>query len=297
MMMFFAASSALLVASAAPAVLVEPYGQDSFRVRVAPPGHSVTDDTMTALQPSGPSEPAAASFGDPQTNGNLRVETIDGQRQFTRVSDGLLLLVEQGPEFGLPLPAHHYPQLNTSFSVGAAELYGLGQHRQACYDSGGSQTPPMLHAFAAGSVVHIDLARGEGGAANALPWLMGATHAAGGALFGFWLNNPAMGSVDFDARDNANRTMHWQLAAAQQLDYIVATAPAAAVSDGSAAFSLLERFTSWVGRSPGLPEWALGYWQCKNRYASQKDLLAAAHGFANRSIPVDIIIVDWMQYE
>ena len=57
------------------------------------------------------------------------------------------------------------------------------------------------------------------------------------------------------------------------------------------------RFTSWVGRSPGLPEWALGYWHCKNRYASQKDLLAAAHGFANRSIPVDIIIVDWLHWK
>ena len=33
------------------------------------------------------------------------------------------------------------------------------------------------------------------------------------------------------------------------------------------------------------------------RYASQKDLLAAAHGFANRSIPVDVIVIDWMHWQ
>ena len=63
-MLALASAAFAAVAAAAPVVRVEPYGPDAFRVRVAPPGHSVTDDTMTALQPSGPSEPAAASFGD-----------------------------------------------------------------------------------------------------------------------------------------------------------------------------------------------------------------------------------------
>ena len=82
-----------------------------------------------------------------------------------------------------------------------------------------------------------------------------------------------------------------------QLDYLVTTPSAASLAAGTGAFSLIESFTDWVGRSPGLPEWALGYWHCKNRYASQAELLAAAHGFANRSIPVDVIIIDWMHWK
>ena len=35
----------------------------------------------------------------------------------------------------------------------------------------------------------------------------------------------------------------------------------------------------------------------QNRYASQADLLAAAHGFANRSVPVDVIVIDWMHWK
>jgi alpha-D-xyloside xylohydrolase len=239
---------------------------------------------------------AVATPGSIQRNGNVQVETLpDGGRRFSRVSDGHHLLTESAHAFGPPLPSHTLHQLNATFAVGSAELFGLGQHRQACYPSGGSQTPPLLHTFSAGSLVHIDLARGEGGAANTLPWLTSASLDSGGATFGFWLNNPAMGAVDFDATENSNRTMHWQLAAAAQLDYIITTTSPTAMAEGTTAFELLEHFVSWVGRSPGLPDWALGYWHCKNRYASQADLLAAAHGFANRSVPVDLIIIDWSE--
>ena len=57
--------------------------------------------------------------------------------------------------------------------------------------------------------------------------------------------------------------------------------------------TLLLHVLTLSAQSPGLPDYALGYWHSKNRYASQADLLAAAHGFANRSIPVDVIVIDW----
>ena len=171
--------------------------------------------------------------------------------------------------------------MNISFHVGAADLFGLGQHRQACYESGGSQTPLLGRVFPASpGAVHFDLARGEGGASNTLPWLMGVT--AGQADFGIWMNNPAMGTVDFDSGQPNNRTMRWSFAAVRQLDYLVTTTPPPPATtaveeeeqheedEHQGAIQLLERFTSWVGRSPGLPEWALGHWHSKNRYSSQK---------------------------
>eukprot|EP01051_Picozoa_sp_SAG22_P017788 SAG22_NODE_2829_length_2173_cov_0.982160_2_plen_272_part_00 len=261
------ASCLLFVPATAPDVLISPWGPDSFRVRVAPATGKVSlaGDEHTALLPGGPPagpDAAAAGGGTSQTNGNLRVELADdGRRVFSRVSDGKTLLTETLVAFGPPMdPAHILPTVNCSFAVGGAELYGLGQQRQACYKEGGFQTHEKLRVFVPAATTHLDLARGEGGAANTLPWLTAASHETGGADFGFWLNNPAMGSVDFDARAAGNRTMTWQLAAAPQLDYIVTTGSAAAISAGTTAFQLLERFTSWVGTSSGLPEWALGYW-------------------------------------
>jgi hypothetical protein len=179
---------ALLSAVAAADVRIEPYGAHSFRIRVAAPGGAVRDDTLTALLPGGPdpplaqaagATPAAAAPGSTQSNGNLQVETLpDGGRRFTRVSDGRHLLTERAYAFWAPLPSHELHQLNATFDVGSAELFGLGQHRQACYPTGGSQTPPLLHTFTAGSLVHIDLARGEGGASNTLPWLTSASPGA-----------------------------------------------------------------------------------------------------------------------
>jgi alpha-D-xyloside xylohydrolase len=42
-----------------------------------------------------------------------------------------------------------------------------------------------------------------------------------------------------------------------------------------------------------LPRWAYGYWQCRERYASQQQILDIADEFRNRKIPVDVLVQDW----
>jgi len=130
------------------------------------------------------------------------------------------------------------------------------------------------------------LAAGEGGAANTLPWLYAINDVDGGAgqvrtmmlplllllllllqlplllllrllvlthaqqaEFGFWLNNPGMGNVTFNAITKCSRSMTWRMHTAAYLDYIVvAPSEKAMKSTASRSFELLERFTSWVGR-------------------------------------------------
>jgi alpha-glucosidase (family GH31 glycosyl hydrolase) len=226
-------------------------------------------------------------------SGNIKVEANGTALRFIRVSDGRVLLSQTSIGFGPPIDVdHEFGQVSVSLDVASYDLYGLGMQRQTCYPAGGRQTPPLGKVFAPGKVLSFELAAGEGGAANTLPWVTGTTPGKA-AEFGFWLNNPSMGNVSFDATVSGKRSMVWNLAAAAHLDYIITAPSAAAIAAGTQSFALLESFTSWVGRSPGLPDYALGYWHSKNRYASQADLLKAAHGFANRSIPVDIITVDW----
>ncbi len=48
-----------------------------------------------------------------------------------------------------------------------------------------------------------------------------------------------------------------------------------------------------TGDAPLLPEYALGFWHCKERFRSQDELLDVAKEFRDRHIPIDGIIQDW----
>jgi alpha-D-xyloside xylohydrolase len=45
-----------------------------------------------------------------------------------------------------------------------------------------------------------------------------------------------------------------------------------------------------------LPKAAYGYIQCKQRYASQKEVLDVAQGYRDRHLPADVMVVDWFYY-
>ena len=51
-----------------------------------------------------------------------------------------------------------------------------------------------------------------------------------------------------------------------------------------------------TGATPMLPKAAYGYIQCKQRYASQDEVLAVAKGYRERHLPADILVVDWFYY-
>ena len=55
----------------------------------------------------------------------------------------------------------------------------------------------------------------------------------------------------------------------------------------------MHAFVDAVGHSPVLPQWGLGYWHSKNRYATQQQITDAAAGFASRGINVSVIVVDY----
>jgi len=51
-----------------------------------------------------------------------------------------------------------------------------------------------------------------------------------------------------------------------------------------------------TGPTPLLPKAAYGYIQCKQRYASQKELLDVAEGYRKRNLPADVLVVDWFYF-
>lgn len=48
-----------------------------------------------------------------------------------------------------------------------------------------------------------------------------------------------------------------------------------------------------TGPAPLYPRWAFGFFQSKNHYKTQDELVAATQGFRERSLPLDVIVQDW----
>jgi alpha-D-xyloside xylohydrolase len=52
-----------------------------------------------------------------------------------------------------------------------------------------------------------------------------------------------------------------------------------------------------TGKSPMLPEWAMGLWRCREHYNTQDELLSVVKEFRKRQIPLDNIVQDWFYWK
>jgi alpha-D-xyloside xylohydrolase len=52
-----------------------------------------------------------------------------------------------------------------------------------------------------------------------------------------------------------------------------------------------------TGKSPIVPEWAMGLWQSRERYKTQEELLDVVREYRKRQIPLDNIVLDWQYWE
>lgn len=59
---------------------------------------------------------------------------------------------------------------------------------------------------------------------------------------------------------------------------------------------VISGYRTLTGKSPIMPKWAMGYWQSRERYKSQDEMLDALKGFRDRKIPIDNIVLDWSHW-
>jgi len=57
--------------------------------------------------------------------------------------------------------------------------------------------------------------------------------------------------------------------------------------------TVIAAYRELTGPAPMFGKWAYGYWQCKNRYSSQQELLGIADKYRAMQIPLDNIVQDW----
>ncbi len=56
---------------------------------------------------------------------------------------------------------------------------------------------------------------------------------------------------------------------------------------------VIASYREMTGAAPLFGKWAYGYWQCKNKYNSEDEVLAVAKKYRDLKIPVDNIVQDW----
>lgn len=101
--------------------------------------------------------------------------------------------------------------------------------------------------------------------------------------YGFLWHNPSIGQVSF----NCNMTQ-WVAENSNQLDYWI-------TADANPK-KIIENYTDVTGKVPMMPEYGLGFWQCKLRYWNQEQLLEVAREYKRKSIPIDVIVCDFFHW-
>ncbi len=56
---------------------------------------------------------------------------------------------------------------------------------------------------------------------------------------------------------------------------------------------IVAAYRELTGAAPMFGKWAYGFWQCKNRYRSQEEILGVARKYRELHIPADNIVQDW----
>lgn len=52
-----------------------------------------------------------------------------------------------------------------------------------------------------------------------------------------------------------------------------------------------------TGKAPIVPKWALGFWQSRERYKTQDEIISTMDAFRKRNIPIDNIVLDWSYWK
>eukprot|EP01121_Diplochlamys_sp_Union-15-3_P010816 TRINITY_DN3075_c0_g2_i1.p1 TRINITY_DN3075_c0_g2~~TRINITY_DN3075_c0_g2_i1.p1 ORF type:complete len:673 (-),score=107.54 TRINITY_DN3075_c0_g2_i1:44-2062(-) len=260
-------------------VQIDPFGDDSLHIRINPTG-TVVNPAVQALLPNPPVLKTEVTVTDDSiTNGNLKVDISNGLLVFTRVSDNKILLQEVSHSFGeigegADPRAPNLVTATIRFKANNEEsVYGLGEHR-----TGKLQNKPINIDFQKSQIYSYSF-----GADISIPFYSSTLG------YAFLWNLPSFGYLNM----NSEYT-EWNSASTEQLDFWVTTSSAS--SNGSMYQDFMYHYVEATGHPLLLPQFASGFWQCKNRYRNQSEILDIAQGYYSRSVPLSVIVVDYYHW-
>jgi len=66
---------------------------------------------------------------------------------------------------------------------------------------------------------------------------------------------------------------------------------------GDNADQVISGYRQITGKAVLMPKWAMGFWQSRERYKTQDDILSTVKEFRDRKIPLDNIVLDWSYWK
>ena len=295
-MFFIEEEGRLILRRGTETVRIEPWGADSLRVRATrraafsgrdwalmeptPPIKGVvTIETIDATEPWYRDRPdrqrtaqvARIQNGDivaevdeegwiTYKNGAGRVLTQEYWRQRNRIAGYCLPLRVEGRELRPIQGADDYALAARFEAYDDERIYGMGQYQVGQLNKKGAVLE-LAHRNSQASVPFFVSSRG----------------------YGFLWNNPAVGRCAF----GTNLT-EWTSESCKELDYWI--------TSGSTPAAIEASYSAVTGRVPMMPEYGMGYWQCKLRYRTQEEVLAVAREHVRRGYPLDVIVVDFFHW-
>ena len=259
-------------------LFIEPWGENSLRVRSMKSAEMDKED-WALLPPAKTCQPkiVVREDGGEITNGKIKAEiNLIGKLSFYNQKGELLLeeyvrnrkdmfgdtcssLEVEAREFK-PIIGGDY-RLTVRFVSGQKEkIYGMGQYQQPYLDLKGADLE-LAHRNSQASV----------------PFMISSLG------YGFLWNNPAVGRVNF-----GKNITTWEAYSTKNLDYWITA--------GDTPAEIEESYANAAGKVPMMPDYAMGFWQCKLRYQTQEELLEVAREYKRRNLPISVIVVDFFHW-
>ncbi len=259
-------------------VWIEPWGPDALRVRATKEHRMPEENWALCAKGDDNSKISYTEKGAEIVNGKIRAEITKLGKIMIYHEDGRLLLEEycrnrrdvldkkcsaievEAREFK-PIAGGDYHLTMRFESVDKNEkIYGMGQYQQPYLDLKG-----------------LDLELAHRNSQASVPFAISSLG------YGFLWNNPGVGRAVF-----GKNITSFEAYSTKALDYWIVA--------GDTPAAIEEAYAAVTGTVPMMPEYGLGFWQCKLRYQTQEELLEVAREYKRRNLPIDLIVIDFFHW-
>lgn len=257
---------------------VEPWGENAVRVRATKDAAMPEENWALLCPDTVPCRIQIDEDGADLVNGKLKVH-ITGRGKITMYNqEGRLLLEEywrnrrdvtdpkcsaievEAREFRPNIGGHYHLTARFESLDRNEKIYGMGQYQQPYLNLKGTDLE-MAHRNSQASVPFAVSSLG----------------------YGILWNNPGIGRAVF-----GSNIMSFENYATKAMDYWFVA--------GDTPAEIVKAYGKAAGTVPMMPEYGLGFWQCKLRYQTQEELLEVAREYKRRGLPIDVIVIDYFHW-
>ena len=258
---------------------VEPWGEDAVRVRATKQAIMPEKNWALIRQPEVKDVVVnITADGAELINRKLRVHITAGGKITMYHQNGNLLLEEywrdrreltdpkcsaievEAREFRPNIGGDYHLTMRFESIDRNEKIYGMGQYQQ-----------PYLN------LKGVDLEMAHRNSQSSVPFAISSLG------YGLLWNNPAVGRAVF-----GHNITSFESYGTKILDYWLVA--------GDTPAEIEEAYAKVTGTAPMMPEYGLGFWQCKLRYQTQEELLEVAREYKKRNLPIDVIVIDYFHW-